>query len=127
VRNTVAVQIEKGKDMATVAELRAKADDLGLKYTSKTRKPELEQMVAEALFPAPGVQVPEVTRELTRRERAALAGAKGKSAEPMSNGARHANYVDQGWSTMRREFTTPRQERRMRKNANRAKAAANAA
>lgn len=83
--------------MATVAELKVKADSLGIKYTSKIRKADLELMVSEAL---------------AGRERVAAS-----RIAPMSMKARIVAYREQTGSTQ----PTPRQARRMRHKDNRAK------
>lgn len=81
--------------MATVAELKTQADSLGVKYSSKVRKPELELMVSDAL---------------AARERVAAS-----RIAPMPNDDRIIAYTRQN-----RAFKlTHRQTRRIRKHERR--------
>lgn len=83
---------DRRKTVATVAELKAQADSLGVKYTSKILKADLEELIAAASRPA-----------------------------RMSNAARRANYVRQNDTVQGYGRLTPRQARRLRKAENRSK------
>lgn len=137
--------------MATVPELKAQADELGITYRSKILKWELERMITLAIearevagdilgdeiTPEPAESATDaVTAEAaptrqTPEERALAAraaGGRGKSAEPKSEYGKLCAYVDQrrlaneNRSTLEcRLLLTPRQSRRIRKAENRAK------
>lgn len=108
--------------MATVAELKAQADNLGVKYTSKTRKPELEEMVAKAWLAKSAAEVKVESKPAQ------------KVAEPMSNEnrarvyatQRGAHWLELGEPEMIDRPHTPRQARRIKKHNNRAKGLQNA-
>lgn len=91
--------------MATVAELKARADKLGIKYNSKSKKAALELMVTEGE---------------RARERAAAS-----RIEPMSNTRRMLCYRSQnlvmGATRVKGRLYTHAQLRRVRKAENRAK------
>lgn len=114
--------------MATVAELKTQCDDMGISYNSRTRKLELEQLIA-AHQVSTTEPVESVTEDQTMPTRqtpeeralaARVAGGMGESAEPMSNARRCETYSAQrGDVGHQEERYTPRQQRRIRKRIRR--------
>lgn len=104
--------------MATVPELKAQAEAMGVKITSRMRKPEIEKAIHEAESASNKINsadpTPTPVAPLSKAERARRAGSHGVSAQPMASAKRGAAYVEQnGKPTL-----TSAQARRERKKNN---------